>query len=541
MANKSLFASKRKSSAQKADTKNEAGGLAYSLSAKHELAQYVMTGCLNNTFYADAKSQLEKILELSAKVSPKFLSQLAIYARCEGYMKDTPTLLVAILSTRDTGLFKKTAWLVIDNAKMLRNFVQIMRSGVVGRKSLGSAPKKFVQEWLAKKSDKELFRANVGQNPSMADVIKMVHPTPNEPGRDALYAYLLKKDYDNQFLPEIVKDYENFKRAMFEIQKNKNHFFKRHIDIPRVPDVPFRMLTQLPLKTDQWKQIAINAGWHMTRMNLNTFQRHGVFDVFQSNKVSKIISQRLSNRELVKKAKAFPFQLMSAYLNAGSEIPKHIKEALQDAMEVAIENVPTLDMKVVVCPDVSGSMFSPVSGYRKGASSKVTCVQVAALIASVILRKNRNAEVIPFHDRVLKVNLNPRDSVMTNAMKLSNLGSGGTNCSLPLKHMNKVRMQSDLVIYVSDNESWIDTKSKNRYWNYSTEFLNEWLRFQKRNPKAKLVCLDIQPYGTVQAPESDEILNIGGFSDQVFKTIRMFAKNKLEPGYWVHQIEKSVA
>ena len=37
---------------------------------------------------------------------------------------------------------------VIDNGKMLRTFIQIVRSGAVGRKSLGTRPKRLVQRWL---------------------------------------------------------------------------------------------------------------------------------------------------------------------------------------------------------------------------------------------------------------------------------------------------------------------------------------------------------------------------------------------------------
>ena len=42
-------------------------------------------------------------------------------------------------------------------------------------------------------------------------------------------------------------------------------------------DVPSQMLTSLPLDTEAWVRIARQAPWHMTRMNLNTFARHGVF------------------------------------------------------------------------------------------------------------------------------------------------------------------------------------------------------------------------------------------------------------------------
>ena len=38
----------------------------------------------------------------------------------------------------------------------------------------------------------------------------------------------------------------------------------------------------------------------------------------------------------------------------------------------------------------------------------------------------------------------------------------------------------------------------------------------------KLVCIDLQPYQTVQACERADIMNIGGFSDSVFNVISAF-------------------
>jgi 60 kDa SS-A/Ro ribonucleoprotein len=52
------------------------------------------------------------------------------------------------------------------------------------------------------------------------------------------------------------------------------------------------------------------------------------------------------------------------------------------------------------------------------------------------------------------------------------------------------------------------------------------------------VCLDIQPNATTQAVERPDVLNIGGFSDQVFDVISAFASGRLEADHWVAQIEK---
>ena len=294
------------------------------------------------------------------------------------------------------------------------------------------------------------------------------------------------------------------------------------------------MLTALPISTKEWTAIARNAAWQMTRMNLNTFQRHGVF---RDGEMVELIANRLRDREAITKAKVFPYQLLTAFSAASqnAEIPRQITEALQDAMEIAIENVPQINGKVYVFPDVSGSMSSAVTGFRQGATSTVRCIDVAALVAASILRKNPTAEVLPFENSVVAVQLNPRDSVMTNAQKLAAVGGGGTNCSAPLKQLNRAKSQGDLVIYVSDNESWIDS---NRAWNRGTETLAQWNEFKSRNAQAKLVLLDIQPNAHTQATTRTDILNVGGFSDQVFNLITEFASGNLEADHWFGVIEK---
>lgn len=520
MANKSLFKSLVGMLSPKADTVNNAGGLAFQLSPKQALAQYAATGCFNRTFYVDSTDQLDAVLALTAEIDAEFIAKTAIYARDNGHMKDMPALLVAVLSVKDKALFELVFPRVIDNGKMLCNFVQIMRSGVVGRKSLGSLPKRMVREWFESRDSERLFRQSVGQSPSVADILKMVHPKPTDAEREALYGYFIGREIDADKLPEIVKAFERYKGG----------------DTAEVPDVPFQMLTSLSLGAKEWTAIARKAPWQMTRMNLNTFQRHGVF---ANREMIDVIAERLRDRGAIRRARVFPYQLMSAYsaAEANPGIPRAITEALQDAMEIATENVPKIEGKVWIFPDISGSMHSPVTGYRAGATSKVRCIDVAALFAAAILRVNPTAEVVPFESKIVDVRLNPRDSIMTNAAKLSSLPAGGTNCSAPLRELNRRKAAGDVVIYVSDNESWIDSPTYGRFGGSSTATMKEWNEFKSRNGDAKLVCIDIQPNGHTQAKERRDILNVGGFSDQVFELVSSFAKGGMDDGHWVSVIE----
>lgn len=512
MANNSIFQSIRGALAPAVTTRNDAGGVAYELSPKAALARMATTGCITRTFYASAGAQLDRVLSLANEVDVDFLAQTAIYSRQNGFMKDMPALLCAVLAVRDLDRLAEVFPQVIDNGRMLRNFVQIVRSGVTGRKSLGSAPKRLVRQWLERATERQLLSAAIGNDPSLADVVKMVHPRPSDKGREAFYAWLIGKPHDPAALPESVRAYEAWKVS-------------REGD---VPDVPFQLLTALELGEKEWCAIADNAPWQMTRMNLNTFARHGVF---KDARLVKKIAERLSDPAQVKRARVFPYQLLAAYRNTG-EVPAAIREALQDAMEISIANVPEIQGEIVICPDVSGSMASPVTGHQKGASSKVRCIDVAALISAAFLRKNRAARVLPFEVAVVEVKLNPRDTVMTNARKLGEIGGGGTNCSAPLARLNTEKATTDLVIFVSDNESWADPKA-----NRGTAMMGEWEKLKNRNPKAKLVCIDITPHQTVQAPDRKDILNIGGFSDRVFEIIASFAAGGDSEYHWIKEIE----
>ncbi|HEV8168290.1 MAG TPA: hypothetical protein VGP59_03055, partial [Pyrinomonadaceae bacterium] len=231
MANKTLFKSLIGKLLPATDALNEEFAPAYALSPERRLAQYAATGCLNRTFYVDASEQLAQVLELCEKVDAEFIAKTAIFCRERGYMKDMPALLCAVLSVKDRALLGQVFPRVIDNAKMLRNFVQIMRSGAVGRKSLGTAPKRLVREWLDARDPVSLFKANVGQDPSLADIVKMVHPRPKNASHAALFGYFIDRNRTVDALPDIVREFEAFKRG----------------ESKEVPDVPFQMLTALEL------------------------------------------------------------------------------------------------------------------------------------------------------------------------------------------------------------------------------------------------------------------------------------------------------
>lgn len=514
MANKSVFASLRGRMLPKADAVNKEGAPAYSYQDRQLLAQLAVTGTISELFYQDAKAELDVVLEVARQVPPDFLARAAIYAREKGHMKDMPALLLAILASQDSQMLSRAFPRVVTNGKMLRNFVQIMRSGQTGRKSLGSRPKALVVGWLNSVSDRQLLQASIGNDPSLADVIKMVHPNPCNAEREAMFAWLIGKPCDAAKLPSFVRDYVAYK------EKGGGP----------IPDVPFQMLTHLPLTAKKWAKIARAGSWQMVRMNLNAFQRNGAFGI---KGVAADVAEILRDPERIKKARVFPYQLMTAFQSLSTEVPEEVREALHDAMETAVANVPKVNGQVVVCPDVSGSMTMPVTGYRHGATTATRCVDVAALVSAAFLRRNRGSRVLPFEVEVRDVKLEARDTILTSATRLAALAGGGTSCSAPLQWLLDRKQAPDLVVIVSDNQSWAD---HGRY-SQASPMMAAWERLKSRNPKAKLVCIDVAPYGTTQVKGREDVLNIGGFSDAVFEQIAAFVEDRLGSDHWVGEIE----
>lgn len=531
MVNKTLFRSTSKTT-QKANTVNEAGGIAYSKTAKQALATMACVGTFNGVFYSSGQDLLTKIKELCSEVDDEFIAKLAIYARKSAFMKDTTSYLTAVLAARKSKLFPSVFEKVIDNGKMLRNFFQIARSGEAGRviNLSNGQVRKSIGKWF-EKDPTWIFKNSIGSNPSIGDILRMARPKPITKEHASLFAYIRgtklegtnyvtrNKEggvmYSNSFenLPTVVKQLENLKKT----QEGE------------IPDVDFRLLDSV-LNEEGLKQLwerQINGGWHLLRMNLNNFKKYGVFN----NKENVLkVANRLKSKEEIKKNKVFPYQLLNTFINTDAQF--EIKEALQDALDIAVENVPEIG-KGFVCVDTSGSMQSPVTG-NSAAPSKVTCVDVAGLIASSILKVNKDSEVVPFDTQVRSVQINPRDSVMTNSRKLA-LNGGGTNIACSIEYLNINNKIGDYIVIISDNESWMGVHGSFG----RTGTMEAWLKFKRRNPNAKLICIDLQPYITSQVKLDKDILLVAGFSDSVYTVIQNFLQENSDD-FWIKEIEKTI-
>ena len=528
MVNKSLFASML-GRLPKANAVNEAGGLAYKLEPKHALAQVAATGTFGNAFYSTAETQLDEVLKLIDEVDDnQYLAKLALYAREKAFMKDMPAALLVALSVRDTELMHRVFDRVVDNGRVLRTVFQMIRSGQFknkagkGRVGVSSSVQRAFQRWLNTASVGKLLSASIGNDPSLRDILRMARPTPKDNARRAMFGWLTDKSIE-KWAPAKEADLPVEVQSLIAFRNSESEEAQALI-AGGLDNVRWDLLSDAAKGPTVWAALARKMGPQALRMNLNTLLRH---DVLATGAMVDYVADRIADESEIRASKQFPYQYFAAYLNADDNVPQKIKTALHKAAEIACGNVPELPGPVVIGLDTSGSMSSAVTGHRgRGATSKMRCIDVAALFAAAILRRNPDSVVIPFDTSAYDAKIDPNDSILSIAERLAKYGGGGTDCSLPLVAANQKHAKRKFagIVLVSDNESWVGTGRHG-----STGVMTAWEAFianqrklagKEANPK--LVCIDLQPYQTVQACERADIINIGGFSDSVFNVISAF-------------------
>ncbi len=129
--------------------------------------------------------------------------------------------------------------------------------------------------------------------------------------------------------------------------------------------------------------------------------------------------------------------------------------------------------------------------------------------------------------------IEPLDTIPTITNKIQRFPTGGTDMSAPLRLLDTKGVEDlDLLIWITDEQSWMDTASYHR-----ERIAGLWEKYRSKNRKAKAVFINLQAYETVQVVDDGNVLNIGGWSDAMFETISSFIKGDLETGNWVAKIK----
>lgn len=504
---------RRKNPYVQADGLNHEGFPTFHRSDAEAYLQVLLTNTLTGTFYATEETLLGESLVLHthmAESDPQFMARALVYARNEGLMRMQPIVGLAYLAKADRQLFHQIFTRVIQTPGDLSDFVEIVRGDVIPG-GMGRSIKRAVNAWLNEMSEYHALKYGTGgQGYSLRDILRVSHPKPRNEAQDMIFMWLTDREkwqaVDKTALTPQISAFEAIKRLDLSVGQDMARALITE------GKLPYEIVTGV-IKPDvaTWTALMRQMPYMALMRHLNTLQRAGVLKIEEN---AQYVANRLADANAVRKAKILPFRLFMAHQMFKAEDPYeiYIEDALAAALDATFENLPNLGGRVCIAPDISGSMAG-----RMNAQSQTTYIQIAGIFAGALVKKTSRAVILPFNHQVVEVKLNGRDSILTNAEKISSMVGGGTAISAPISELLAKKIPVDTFIGITDSEEW----ARDHYGGQG--FLKIWNDYKEKiAPNAKAFLVTIAPYRHAVAPQdAPDIHYIYGWSDTVLKYISL--------------------
>lgn len=446
-----------------ANTRNRAGGEAFTETPKLELAALMLTSTLQNQYYRAANVTAARLKELVAKIDDKqFVAKTAIYARTKAGMRSVTHLTAGELARAVKGqpwtakFYDQVVHRPDDALEILAYYLAAYGRPIPNalKKGLGAALSRFDEYQLAK------YRKSAAEI-SLVDVVNLVHPKHTE---------ALKKLVDGTLAPA-------------ETWETK---------LPQAGAAAESEEEVAELKKDAWTELIASRklGYFALLRNLRNILQ-------TAPEVSDAAVSMLTDDNLIRCSLVLPFRYLTA-LEAlqSANLPNagKVLAALSEAVDKSLANVPVFDGKTLVALDGSGSMAGRP-------------LKIGALFAATLAKANQ-ADVMLFSDDAKYVSLNVRDSTLTLAQWLEGQAqSAGTNFH---SIFQRAKRGYDRIIILSDMQGWMGHLAPTKtFAGYK----------QRYRVEPKVFSFDLQGYGTLMFPERN-IYCLAGFSDKTMDTLK---------------------
>lgn len=276
---------------------------------------------------------------------------------------------------------------------------------------------------------------------SMADAIKLLHPNPSKSR--------VGKDFYKDIIEGKVKMGADQAQVQSEIAKVNNKNSKT-------------------TKKDVVKSIDTSTVMAIVK-NLVALEKQGLFN--DKTAVDSIVA-KLTDKKEVQKSRLLPFRFYSAYKEVSklpsSEGKRRVLDALVEALDLSIDNLPDIAGYSAILIDMSGSMGGSISSM-----SSVTAKELACVLGAICFKKGI-ADVYLFANDCKRMdNISKKSTVMdiTDKLLRTNVG-GATYLDTALNTIRNSGAKYTNLIILSDGDCYSTTTTGFRFhcWSrYSTD------------------------------------------------------------------------
>ena len=528
---------------------NYMGEMAFKMQDKELLVSTVMTTFLQDSYYEKESEIVNRITDLVDKVDPLFAAKLAIYARNEGNLRSVTHLISALLAKyvgfTDWGkrFYSKIVVRPDDMSEILSAYASLNGMGLNEISKIPNSLKKGFKEALERLDAYQIDKYKMQtRKVSLIDLVRLFHPKGTQKNAEA-YRRLVNGEsladlYETKVLEkEMTKAGQASKGAT---QQEKDEAKRDAIVsvLDNVKGMPVmnllrnlrNILLYAPDKVDEaCEQLTIEKKILNSRLLPFRFAtayaeiEKMTYGDTKSKPESRIVFESEVSSQKVSESKF-------------AELRKKVLDAVEDAIEISCKNIPELDGNCAILVDDSGSMRGDAGGAsRVSAFSKTNTSMIAHLFASMMAWRQHDVYVGLFGDRLIQVPYK-RDVKLLDFNRQSyetgRMCGGSTEKGIYtfMKNVISEKKKIDNIVVFSDCQigdgnrtftNWYGTDYEDR----GVHFHELFKEFRKINPNANFIVVNLrQSGGTSVFDKSQRILNIAGWSDKIFDTIKSQCK-----------------
>lgn len=501
--------------------KNNAGGFVYQLDDFARLTRFLILGSDAPTYYQSARKLTKEnaacVMRCFDLDPAKAIALIVdVSERGRAAKNDAAIFALALGTTHKDAKVRQAVYAAMPKVcrigTHLFQFVEMARA--LG-KGWGRGMKNAVANWYnAKTVDQVAFQVikyRQREGYTHKRLMQTAHPDPmKDPKRIALYRWIWGKGVDG-VTPQLISEY---------LYAMGSTDVKDWVKAVRDHNLPWEALpTEANTKPEVWKAMLPNMGLTALIRNLGNMSRVGAITPLSEAEDTAV--RRIKDQIGLRKARVHPFNILQAmtvykdgkgFRGKGEwPVSAPIVDALDEAFELAFENVEPTGKRIFIGLDVSGSMSSPFGG------SSLTVAQAAAAMAMVTMRRENRWHVMGFADGLRDLGLTAKQSLATIVRKTAGLTFGGTDCALPMLYALEKRIEADVFMVITDNETWAGRI-------HPSQALG--LYRQKTGIPAKLVVMGMTSTGfTIADPDDAGMLDVVGMDASVPAIVADFIKN----------------
>lgn len=507
---------------------NNAGGYSFEIDDFARLKRFLILGSAAGTYYVSANKLtkdnaecIQKLLDAGRGIEAvKEIEAVSVNGRAP---KQSPGLFALAVCWRNGDDATKEAAraalpAICRTASTL--FELLEYANLLGGISWGRANRRAISKWYTDKTPMTVAHQvtkYVQRNGwTHRDVLRLAHPDPKKfPEHGVVFEFAINPDTDK--VENVDGETTGY---LMDAQKLKTtqdiavalEILRRH---PGILGWEHVGKTELLKESSLWS-VLLDNGLPMTALVRNLVRMAG-YGLLSDPSHAETVIKKLGDVEQLTKSRMHPINLLQAHRMLLSKYPdeKRVISALDKAFYDAFGNIKASNKRFLIGLDVSGSMdWTNCTGM-----SCLTARDAAAAMTLCLTKTEPFVQVMAFTHVLVPLNITAIDTLESVRSKTEGLRFGGTDCALPIEYALEHKLNVDVFVVLTDNETWAGKR-------HPTVALKQYR--SQINPNASLAVLAFSATQfTIADPDDKGMIDIAGMDTSVPDVLRQFAERTM--------------